>query len=421
MIQLPRTRGKDALEFLRHWGLEARIPSIRSSDFESCLSNPFGYYVRRRLGLSSAITTSPALKTGTYFHYILEYDDFQGDTLSEARRTLIREHHRKDLDQASARLREAGLGPDAIEKYRLKDEELLTLAFATYDAASQIHVPIPGLTSLNFREYLRNPNWRILDRELLVAYTDPKWPRTSLLAQYDLLLYHVKTKQVWAFDAKTTSDDTVTRLQRCPLEYQTQHYTYILDRMLPTLIKVYKLPEDAEVGGMIHMAVQKPTIKISGSDRNYTDETRVLKSGPNKGQPKTERKYYGEPVYSNYLSRCQDWMLGQGEYLHFAPERQTQPCVNFSWTNASYLDSEMAHEYEIRTDLIYHYATMIPEPGNFPRTSKVDHYGFIDFIGDMALNPVSHWPDILEQNLIIIDHRDDIIGPTTRLFSKETK
>ena len=62
---LPTDRAKSARIYLEPEGLVARVPSIRSSDYGSALSDPFGYYLRRRLGLTPPLLYSEALARGS--------------------------------------------------------------------------------------------------------------------------------------------------------------------------------------------------------------------------------------------------------------------------------------------------------------------------------------------------------------------
>ena len=72
---LPTDRAKSARQYLESEGLVSRVPSIRSSDYSSALSDPFGYYIRRRLGLIPALSYSEALSRGSYFHTLFALYD----------------------------------------------------------------------------------------------------------------------------------------------------------------------------------------------------------------------------------------------------------------------------------------------------------------------------------------------------------
>ena len=74
-VPLPTDRARSARHYLESEGLVPRIPSIRSSDYSSSLSDPFGYYLRRRLGLIPALSYSEALSRGSYFHTLFALYD----------------------------------------------------------------------------------------------------------------------------------------------------------------------------------------------------------------------------------------------------------------------------------------------------------------------------------------------------------
>ena len=80
-IKPPEGWGEDAARWLEAHGMVAEVPTIRSSDYESCLGNPFGYYLTRRLGLSDALRWSEALSRGSWFHKRFEYWDLPAEHL----------------------------------------------------------------------------------------------------------------------------------------------------------------------------------------------------------------------------------------------------------------------------------------------------------------------------------------------------
>lgn len=51
----------------------AEVPPSRASDYSLCLSNPFQYYLTRRLGLVPMLSWSEALSAGTWMHERARY------------------------------------------------------------------------------------------------------------------------------------------------------------------------------------------------------------------------------------------------------------------------------------------------------------------------------------------------------------
>ena len=74
-LKTPTTRGLTAYDYLRHHGITDQPPTLRSSDYESCLSDPFRYYLTRRLGIYPALSWSKALNRGSWFHVMLALID----------------------------------------------------------------------------------------------------------------------------------------------------------------------------------------------------------------------------------------------------------------------------------------------------------------------------------------------------------
>ena len=94
MIEEPKDNSRSAKEFLEYHGYVSRQPSIRSSDYELVLSNPFQYYLSRRMGLIPCLQWSDALARGGWFHTYLEYINHSESVIDEAYNDAIT--NRKD-------------------------------------------------------------------------------------------------------------------------------------------------------------------------------------------------------------------------------------------------------------------------------------------------------------------------------------
>lgn len=85
-----------------------------------------------------------------------------------------------------------------------------------------------------------------------------------------------------------------------------------------------------------------PSIVMSGEDRNFTTTTKVLKSGPNKGELREEKNFIGAPTFSNYLDRCRLWYQNNAiqaltSYTIFYTEplitTEFMPYIHNTWKN----------------------------------------------------------------------------------------
>ena len=405
-VALPKTNGIDAKEWLEAHGLVAKRAAIRSSDYESMLHCPFQYYLSRRLGLVSSLRWSAALSRGSWFHKRLEHWNLSP---LEAGPVMMRE-----LDKRKAELADIckvrGIHSAKREEIMEREEHDMLTASAWYDVAVSYDVPGRGPLFHNAGKdgYFSKSWWKCIGTEI-VAYIDcPDFG--PMIAQFDMLWYHKTQNTVYIMDMKTCSESTISRLQICPIEFQTMHYMHMLKRLLEAgkLVK-YDIPRDARLGGMIHVAVQKPTISFGSNDRDCEEYDHELKSGPRKGQIETRRTYSGEPRIDNYIERCKRWYFATGEYESQAPKRASDPPVNHSLTLGRTLDSNYTSEYTRRLKLIDEYRTCDPYPVNFPKSARhLNQFGSLSPFTPFYLTPVSDWPGVISTEGFIIEDRDDV-------------
>jgi len=393
-IPFPTTDGKDSREWLEAHGLVARQPAIRSSDYESVLHCPFQYYLSRRLGLVQSLRWSEALSRGSWFHKRFEYYNLPA---SEAKKKMEEdfEVREKELTEICHTRGIKGESKSNVIQREYKD---MLCASAWYEASMD-----------TFLEKIRNPYWRVLGTEIVAEYKHPEFGR--LLAQYDMLLYHEKQNSVWVVDLKTTAHNPIERLQTCTIEFQTQHYMHILKWMLEeqSLTKPFDIPRDARLGGMMHVAIQKPTITFGLTDRDYTENEHEITRGPRKGQIETRKTYSGEPKLENYIKRCTDWYKGEGDYEHKKFERNSAPTVNISKTDHMTLDTRWTTEYTTRLRLVNHYSTVDPLPMNFPKSSSyLVQFGKMSPFSPFYLTPTGEWPGFVEAEGFMVEDRDDV-------------
>ena len=400
-LPFPKTLGSDAKRWLEGYGFVAKQPMIRSSDYELCLHCPFQYYLSRRLGLTPALRWSSALSRGSWFHTCAEHiNDTPVIRKSKIKAALV--DRKRELHEMCNLLGVIGDSRDSILQREEKDA---MSACAWFDAAVQVKI---GDTNKTFVETVFAPHFEYLGSEVVMRYEDS-------LIQADALLYHKGQNSVWIVDYKTCAESPTQRLQTCPHEFQTQHYLFTTHYLLGegTLQRKFDLPEDARIGGMYHIAIQKPSINFGSKDRDCELIEHELQRGPRKGQIEIRRKYHGEPRYENYLKRCEDWYHATGEYEELAPERVGDPVVNISSTSGRIcdpsLDPTWLYEYHRRLRYINHWREVDPVPANFLKSAKaLSQHGKMNVFAPFYMTTPDKWPEILNREGFLFEDRDDV-------------
>jgi len=399
-VPIPSTMGRDAMEYLEAHGLVAHVPHMRSSDFEVCLANPFAYYIHRRLGLTDPLRWSAALAQGSWFHERLRHFEKSENEAQE----IMNQKFFDRLDELRGICAACHILPETHLQMADEEERAFHMALAWYEA--MMDYPIPERKSL--RQYLLMPFIQVLGHEVLCKIQDPSFPKVELIAQYDILVYHEGQNSVWIIDPKTCAEQTHIRLASCPIEFQTQHYLYILKKLIESgeLQEKFNLPHDVKVGGMIHIAVQKPTIHFGNLDRDYEEMEHTYNRGEKKGETVIKRNYSGEPRFVNYVERCRRWYRAESEYEHRAGE---MPPVNQSTISGSLIyDPNILDEHFDRCCLIYQYATCSPWPSNFPKSARsIQVYGKLSTLSPLYLMPVKDWPTVIQEMRLVKRWRDE--------------
>lgn len=406
---VPTGRGRDAAAFLSYHGLVPRTCPIRSSCYESGLSNPFIYYLTRRLGLARPFDSSTALTRGSWTHTCLELDPLSCPpaALEQPLHAVLKLR----LDELKTQCESQGIVGDSLKAFLDRETKDALSALAWYQAASSVTITPQHR---DFRTYLSRDHWVILGHELKATYLDPSFPKTPLVGVYDLLLYHRTHNTLWVLDLKTCSESPVTRLATCPIEFQTQHYLHILRELVRSgvLQAQFNLPADVQPMGMIHLAIQKPTIEFGQLDRSFREVPFTPKTGKNKGITRMEKEFYGEPTLSNYFTRCRHWYNATDDYTHLAPARATPevgPPVNLSFSPiTSVLDADGTIQYTSRLKYIEDLARREATPENFlVSASDLRSFGSLSPWAPFALCPVKHWPEIMQREGFIVSFRDE--------------
>lgn len=388
----------DARGTLEKVGLFAVVPPVRSSDYELVCRSPFYYYLSRRLGLIKSLRHTTALSRGTWFH-----EGFRHLSLDPShRRDRIEDTLASRSSELSDVCAELGVSPDKRREILLRERQDVESSLAWFEAARQTRI---SSEYGSFQQFLERDHFRVLGREcrLVTSVSKVANNHTRVLksvAQPDLLLYHKGQNSVWIVDAKTTGHSPLLRASTIPYEFQARHYLTVARRLIDRgmIQRQFDLPSDATLGGMIHVIVRKPTIEFGMKDRHYEIDDTPFKSGPRKGQPRNERKYFGEPVWENYLERVRHWYAATEEYEHLRPQWDADPPVNLSITSGRIVDDpDVRKAYEQQFRLVQTYAWRKPDPLMFPMPSNLVHYGKLDDYADFVMNPVESWPSIIEQ------------------------
>lgn len=386
-VPKPTTWGRDAKEYLEAHGVVARTLPVRSSDYERVQRDPFGYYLGRRLGLTDGLSYSEALTHGSWFHVAHQHCLKPWDLQRRMRETTLESR----FDELTEMCSRNGIGAEGRLAILEKEERDARTAWAWWDAAKVL--PMAG--SYSYREWLELPFIEVLGFEVPVTL---KIKGVSCALQYDALVYHRTSKKVWAVDVKTTGMEVVDRAALCPIEFQTQLYLHGLSVLCGGILQtMYDLPQDISVGGFRHIIVKKPPLKFGLADRDCREYEHELLRGPRKGQVEIRREYEGEPRIENYLGRIKDWYHMEGMYSHL--QNEEGPRVTYSDIAPSLLDDQdELHEFTRRLHLVNKYATIDPQPRNFPRTvSGCTGRGKLSHLAPFYICHPSQWPMILQE------------------------
>lgn len=409
-IPLPTTLGKDAYDYLNSYSMVPVIPSVRSSDDELVRRDPFLYYLVRRLGLTDPTHLSIASSRGSWFHTRLQNFAHPPETIDILRESLVNAR----CGELKTILGARRLSAPAIDERLESERRDAKTAWGWFECAMNLPIPCENAAFRNgIAAFLRSPAIQILGHEVDLSYEDPEYPGTPLHIKLDMLLYSHATNEVYIFDAKTTSYPTTLYTSTVPFKFQTLLYPHVLQALLKNgqLRKMYPvLPTNVAYGGMYHGCIQKPTIEMSGYDRDWTIDNTPFKSGPRKGQPKGEKVYDGDPKLENYIKRIERWYLATEEFLHYRERRVTEPVVNMCFTSPS-LSNSLDDAFRARLTAIHELATRTPYPCHFPRTGDGMADPFSKRLTKYARFysfPPAYWPTIVQQEGLVISHRNPI-------------
>lgn len=379
-VAYPTSTLDDVRSWLEAHGIFARKPHIRSSDYRLLRSCPRTYYLSRKLGLVKAFQYSRALSRGSWVHlaFACILDDPTDRALTLEQAIVARCEELRDV------CKQMGVSGDKVREMVAREEQDARTSIAWFNAALQVPDGSGKTLSQRFAE-----DWTVVEQEPEIKVGDR-------LIQPDCILRD-KAGKLWIVDFKTTSMSTNARLQTCPLEFQTQHYFHTLTEAIQLDSPELALQWGSDnVGGVLHIAVRKPSIEFGLKDRPFTLDESPFKSGPRKGEPRNERIYTGEPDPYLYEQRCLDWYLGRGEYSHFEPERLTDPCIAISTTSAELLLAEdLKTEYHDRLSFIRKYTQRPSQPSEFEIGDPVVQHGTPSPYLPFHMVEPGKWPELI--------------------------
>jgi hypothetical protein len=405
-------------------------PRLRSSDHDLCLTDPFRYFLVRRLGLVPALSPPDARDEGTWLHTHLSLIDkppIARDVSLNQQRSAAHAEIERAADEFDV--------PDSIRNERKADVDSLCASTQAWWEAALDAVPIGKYPTL--RSYLQRPNWQ----PVLIEHTQsiPGLPIPSVI-QIDRMIYDETNNCVDIFDLKSCAETTRIRAATCSFEFQTRHYLFGERAILGSL----GLPKGCYIRDMCHILWQKPTIRISNDDRPYHWYSEGKKSGvtgtakPKGGHwevtcsgwpnpevllqeqhaidrlheatgKKPEKSFLGDPDPARYLERCKRWYAGTGEFSAEGVQRgiDESPVLDVSRTSATLLlDLEVERDYRADVDTIVHYATCPPDPALFPRNyPKLREFRRLSPYYHFYVQPVDEWPRIIADEKFVVAHR----------------
>lgn len=345
-------------------GLKVRRPPIRQSlaeDRDYCLpyfmwKHRFGL-VRKRAGPGRALTI------GSFFHELM---DANVRGLSEA----------EALEGCAARILD-------VSDRLTADESPFVETRAAIDGMQKALSLARVMAEIAYKQYPLPPRYSVLHTEHQ-EHVRPSWMHNwpvqgtlDRLVSERVLTYDGKPTRYWVLDYKTTSKSPKLRAQTCMREWQTDIY-WLLAR---ETLRQAGLDPKALVG-IIHWIIQVPGITLCQNDRDFEMESRVLKSGPRKGQTIETRKWSGEPKWSNYYKRVGEWYRGTGFHDDRVETVKTDPPIIQSFVR--YGSDPFAPQWK-RTEVrrLYLACTREPTLAAFPirmSARKCSSYGACQYM-----------------------------------------
>jgi PD-(D/E)XK nuclease superfamily len=291
---------------------------LHASDINLIVENPLQYHLKRQRHIVPLYDNSTALSHGSWFHHWAFLADFSSPTIPYPPEPIVE----KEVTKLRRSLHKYSVDPERINQICEDERHAAITAYAWFK--NSLHVRV--IKHLSWMEFLGQSRYRPLLKEALFSAVTPSG--VPLAGQIDYLMYDQSTNRIWIVDYKTCTGSTTLRANACPYENANHHYNLLICLCLPQLIKMFNLPSNVTLGGMIHILIEKPLIRFGTKDRANT-ETETTKAD---GSVSTKRLWFGDPLWTKYIERCQDWYNGVGEFSNLATSRKEKGSpVNISY------------------------------------------------------------------------------------------
>jgi hypothetical protein len=221
---------------------------------------------------------------GTYFHIGSEalLNGLAGEHLSR----FLMEQWKAQVDSWISEAGILNMDPPTQLDFDIQREK--------YRRAVNWAVTAWAIQPLNLQKY------RVIGTEMPFRLRIPKI-KSPIVIKVDALLLDTDTNDLYIFDAKTTSHSPHVRMLVAPLDFQSRLYPFVMQHIVQSgALHQHGVPASAQLKGMLHWVLQKPTIRYL----------------------KTTEKNEGPTAASNeLLARDREWLLGEGEFHHLTVER----------------------------------------------------------------------------------------------------
>lgn len=418
--------------------LESRVPPLRSSDISLANTNPFLYYLIRRLGIHNPLRQSDALDAGTWFHEAAALID-SPDAVSKAQERLSDkcETIRRTLQS------DFNLNPDAAQAFA--DTHYKSGIYGIGIFAAMLRWRQPPSATGRKRDLSDGVAAYLSRYETISIETPYESPANydafgtktfaSAVCRPDRLVRNPSTGAVWIVDYKTTADSPSDRIAYCPLEPATSFYIRLIDSIDST--GSADLGPNSYLAGMMHIVIQKPTIRPSRDDCpfHYTSEGKRTKRYGEAHETKDGKWHIsihdtdtGEvfadctlPTHGAALTYLHEATGKQPSkvymdetprldaYAHRTEQWWRDNCdedpIDISYTTKEEVLSEpFRSSYDRLHKNLAHYATCDPDPTNFPMTDEgIKRSVYRDFF----LAHPSQWSRIMSDHNLTQGWRED--------------
>lgn len=432
-----------ARETLARLGLVDYPAFVRASDVRF-LSNPFLYYLIRRLGIVQPWGGSIESRLGTYFHMHQEESPEEtfaehlsflsasigalrhaGASITTDRAAEILSHARTlfDITKIWADAYRNLIEPYETGQYKVLAREITIACYPYCPGLSGYDRPARA-TPKNGYKTVFNTLPFVLDTPIYDYEYTVDMP--MMASQVDAVVLDQRRNEIWYHDYKTTGRDPTQRALIIPSEPQTKFYMYLGNKRIMNIFK-----PGATFAGVRHFVLPRPPLPSTRQDRPllryWSQGTRKKTSGTAtpignawvvaiRGEDgRTEERQYEtedqavaalheatgkkpEPIHEEgaftieaYRKRAMEWFMSPSSPRPLVSETvgvlQKEEIVNLLW-----IVGPLAVMAGMRN----------PCPLMYPSTQVDPHDPYVPFF----FAPYEEWPRIMAQGGFVTHHRD---------------